>query len=165
MKNLVMVPILLGALMLQTVVVSRVQLLYGSADLMLVVLSAWALQERTRHVWLWAVGAAGLVAFVSATPLYWWSITYLVITGAALYLRHRVWQMPVLVLFLVVFVGSLMEHVPVLVWLRLQGANLGLLDGLSLVTLPSAILNLLLVLPVYVLVRSLANQLYAAEEE
>ncbi len=165
MKALIAIPVLVGVLILQTAAVSRMSLLYGTADLMLVFLAAWASQEQVKHVWAWAVVAAVLVGFVSATPFYWWSVVYLGIAFVALYLRRRVWQMPVLVVFFLVFGGSLLEHVPVLIWQQLQGANLSVLDGLSLVTLPSVILNLVLVLPVYMLVRDLANGLYPSEEE
>jgi hypothetical protein len=165
MKALIAIPVLLGMLIVQTAVISRMSLLYGSADLMLVFLAAWVSQERVKHVWEWAIVAAILIGFVSATPFYWWSAVYLMIAFVALYLRRRVWQMPVLLVFFLVFGGSLLEHVPVLIWQRLQGANLSVLNGLSLVTLPSVILNLVLALPVYMLVRDWANGLYPLEEE
>ena len=47
-------PILSLAIMLQTAIVSRINLLAGGADLMLLILAAWALQERVATAWHWA---------------------------------------------------------------------------------------------------------------
>ena len=44
-------PVLIITLMLQLAIISRLPLLHGTADLMLLVLVAWALQERVRTAW------------------------------------------------------------------------------------------------------------------
>ena len=56
---------ILLAVILQSAIVSRIYLLSGIADLPLVMLAAWALQEEVESAWHWAVATGLLVGFVS----------------------------------------------------------------------------------------------------
>ena len=57
MRNLIAFPLIALAVILQSAVVSRMTLLSGYADLMLILLSAWALQAQVRSAWHWALAA------------------------------------------------------------------------------------------------------------
>ncbi|NCP16117.1 hypothetical protein GW866_03620 [bacterium] len=165
MATLVAFPVLVLALMLQTAVISRINLLYGSADLILVILAAWALQERVTTAWQWALVGGVLVAFVSGLPWFVPLAGYLLIVGMARLLQRRVWQAPLLAMFAVSFTGTLMLHILSIFSLRLLGDPLPVGDSFSLITLPSILLNLLLAIPVYAGMRDLAGWLYPAEVE
>jgi len=165
MATLVAIPVLLMALMLQSAVISRINLLYGSADLVLVILAAWALQERINTAWQWALAAGALVGFVSGLPWFVPLAGYLLVIGVARLLQRRVWQAPLLAMFTVSFVGTLFMHLLSLITLRLSGDPLPFGDSLSLITLPSILLNLFLAIPVYSLLRDLAGWLYPLEVE
>ena len=65
MRNLVAVPVILLTVILQSAVISRVYLLSGIADLPLVMLAAWALQDGVDSAWHWAIATGLLVGFVS----------------------------------------------------------------------------------------------------
>ena len=65
MRNLVAVPVILLTVILQSAVISRVYLLSGSADLPLVMLAAWALQDGVDSAWHWAIATGLLVGFIS----------------------------------------------------------------------------------------------------
>ena len=107
---LLSLPILAFVLMLQTIIVSTLPLLSGYADLVLLVLVAWALQERARSAWVWAVLAGSWWA--SSLPLHLGVplVGYLVVTAIARLFRRRVWQTPILSMFLVTFFGSLITQ-------------------------------------------------------
>ena len=165
MATFVAFPVLVLALMLQTAVISRINLLYGSADLILVILAGWALQERVTTSWQWALVAGVLVAFVSGLPWFVPLAGYLLIVGVARLLQRRVWQAPLLAMFTVCFTGTLMLHILSIFSLRILGDPLPLSDSFSLITLPSVLLNLLLAIPVYAMMRDLASWLYPAEAE
>lgn len=64
MRNLVAIPIIILTVILQSAIVSRLPLLDGSADLSLVVLAAWALQDGVETAWHWALAIGLLVGFV-----------------------------------------------------------------------------------------------------
>ena len=152
-------------LIIQSVVVSRLPLLHGTADIILLVLVAWALQEKVKHAWLWAVVAGLLVSLVSAAPYFCPLIAYLLIVGIARFLQRYVWQMPILAMFLATIVGTLIQQGLFYVVLQIHGTPLPLSDSISLIILPSALLNLLLSLPFYALISDLANWVYPVEVE
>ncbi len=165
MPILLSIPILLLVLMLQTIIVSTLPLLSGYADLVLLVLVAWSLQERARSAWIWAIIAGVMVSFVSAAPLGTPLVGYFIVTAMARLLRRRVWQTPILTMFIVTFLGSLITLGLVMGAMIFQGSSLPLGDSVNLVILPSTLLNLLLALPIYAIVTDLARAVYPEEVE
>ena len=89
MATLVAFPILGMLVILQSAVVSRIPLLHGTADLVLIALLAWAIQERVNSAWQWSILGGLLVSLVTALPLAAILAGYLLATGVALLLRHR----------------------------------------------------------------------------
>src|SRR5512142_613479 len=99
MRNLVAVPVILFSVILQSAVISRVYLLAGIADLPLVMLAAWALQEDVDSAWHWAIAFGLMVGFVSGIPWYVPLIGYGFVVAMAQVLQRRVWQAPLLAMF------------------------------------------------------------------
>ena len=149
---------------LQSAVISRVTLLAGYADLVLIVLAAWSLKAEATASWLWAILGCIMVSFVSGMP---WPIVfagYLFVVLLAQLLRKRVWQAPLLAMFSVVFVGTLAMEMFALVVLNLLGRPLPFGDSIGFIILPSVLLNLLLAIPVYVMMQDLARWLLPEQE-
>lgn len=165
MAVLLAIPVLLVALILQSVVVSSLPLLSGFADLILLVLVAWALQEKAKSALAWAALAGVMVSFVSASPMGTLFAGYLIVTLLVRLFRLRVWQTPILSMFLMTFIGSIITQGLVMVVLIVQGTPLPLLDSVNLVVLPGTLLNLMLALPVYAAVSDMARWVYPEEVE
>jgi hypothetical protein len=164
MKNLIAFPVLLLAFVIQSAIASRIPLLAGSADLPLVILAAWALQERVELAWLWALVAAIFAGFFSAVPVAAYFLGYLLVVGLARFVQRQVWQLPILAMFTVVFMGTIFFHLLVYLTLRLYGSPILFEDALSLITLPTLFLNFFLAIPVHSLMRDLALWVYPSEE-
>ncbi|HQU36864.1 MAG: hypothetical protein CNIPEHKO_01836 [Anaerolineales bacterium] len=164
MRDLLAIPIILLAVVLQSSLVSRIPLLSGHADLPLVILAAWALQEGVDTAWHWAISAGLMVGFVSGIPILVPLAAYLLVVTLARLLQRRVWQAPLLAMFGITFLGTLFLHIVSLGALRLNGTALPILDTLGLLTLPSILLNMLLAIPVYAVMRDLARWMYPAPE-
>lgn len=165
MKELIVLPLLPIVLVIQMAITSRIPLLSGYADLMLVVVAAWSLQERSQTAFYWAIFAGVLVGATSAMP---WGIPivgYLITVFFARALVRRIWQTPFLGMFVVVFFGTLVTHFLSIVALRLLGSTLLLADALSVVTLPSLFINLSLALFAFPVLRDLAVWVYDIEDE
>ncbi len=152
-------------MILQSTIFSRLNLMNGSADLILLVIIAWSLQERVQRAWIWAFIGAGLVAFVSAQPPAATVMGYLAAMIIARTLHRRVWQAPVLAMFVTTAVATILQQLITLFSLNISGTSIALGQGFARVILPSAVLNLLLVLPIYALVTDFAAWVYPAEEE
>ena len=165
MATLLAIPLFGLLAILQSAIVSRLPLLHGTADILLIVIIAWALQERVRNAWQWALIAGFIIGYISAINIAIPVIGYLVVVGLALLLRQRIWQVPILAMLAVTFVGTLFVNILTALFLRITGTPLPLLDTLNLIILPSLILNLLLAIPIYALVKDLSEWLYPEEIE
>jgi rod shape-determining protein MreD len=163
-RNLIAFPLLAFVVILQSAVISQMSLLAGYADLMLVILAAWALKADASSAWLWAILGGIMVSFVSGMPWLVTVIGYLIVVLLAQILRQRVWQAPLLAMFSVIFLGTLAMNFLALLVLNLLGTPLPLGDSLGLVVLPSVLLNLLFSILVYAVVRDLAQWVSPAQE-
>jgi hypothetical protein len=164
MRNLIALPVILLAVILQTSIVSRVYLLSGIADLPLVMLAAWALQDEVESAWHWATATGLLVGFVSAIPLVAPVLGYFAVVGIAQILQGRVWQAPLLAMFSVTFFGTVIASIISFAILRLSDVSLPIGDVLGVLILPSVLLNMLLAIPVYAIMRDLARWVYPSPE-
>lgn len=165
MRLILTLVIVLGlALLLQISLISRITLLNGNADLLLVILAAWSLQERVRFAWLWGVTAGLLVGSVSGAPLLIYLAAYLLVIGMGRLLTHRIWQAPLLAMFAVTFSGTLLLTVLTFVY-RILFENLLLSFGeiFIQIILPGILLNLLLAVAIHPIMRDIAGRLYPAE--
>lgn len=160
MATLISIPIFALLMILQSSLFSRIPLLYGTMDLLLLVVVAWALQKRVQTAWQWSIVAGLIYNLVSALPLGTPLIGYGITTGIALVLRRQVWQFPLLAMFITVFFGTLITHTISVTALRLVGHPIPLVEAFNLITLPSLLLNLILAAPAYALMSDLAARLY-----
>ena len=126
-RNLIAFPLLALVVILQSAVISQMTLLAGYADLMLVILAAWALKADASSTWLWAILGGVMVAFVSGMPWPLIMIGYLFVVLLAQILRQRVWQAPLLAMFSVIFLGTLFMDILTLLVLNLRHCHLATL--------------------------------------
>jgi rod shape-determining protein MreD len=164
LRNLIAFPLLALVVILQSAVISRMTLLSGYADLMLIFLAAWALKADAPSAWLWALLGGFMVSFVSGMPWIVEMAGYLFVVLLAQILRQRVWQAPLLAMFSVIFLGTLSMDLLALLVLNLLGTPLPFGDSLGLIVLPSVLLNLLFSIPVYAVIRDLAQWVSPVEE-
>jgi len=164
MRNLVAVPVILLAVILQSAMISRIYLLSGIADLPMVLLAAWALQDDVDSAWHWAVAMGMLVGFVSGIQWFVPVVGYIVVVGLAQMLQKRVWQAPLLAMFTITFLGTIVLSLLSLAVLRFSGVPMSVEDVLGLLTLPGVLLNMLIAIPVYAVMRDLARWVYPNPE-
>ncbi|NPA31541.1 MAG: hypothetical protein GXO37_06035 [Chloroflexi bacterium] len=154
------------AVLLQSAVVSQWRLLQGAVDLPLLVWAAWVTRERrVAPAWFWALAVGALWGLYSALPSGAGLVIYAGLGLVAQALRRRIWHPPYLLLFILVFVGSL--WVPGLTYLVVRFAMqspIPFRTALVQVILPTVLLNLLAALPVYAVVAEWADWVLPAEE-
>ncbi len=165
MRNIIALPLLGLAVILQSAIVSQFSLLAGYADLVLVILAAWALQDGVTTAFHWAFLASIMVGFSSHLPWFIYMTGYFSVVLFALLLQRRVWQAPLLAMFSVTFLGTLVMHLLSYTYLRIVGDPLPFRDTMGLITLPSLLLNLLLSIPLYGFMRDIAHWVFPSMEE
>lgn len=151
--------------MLQIGIFSHLKLLHGTLDLVLLTVAAWAIHERVQTAWVWALVAGLIGSFLTALPPFVPLASYFAVVAIARLLMRWIWQIPVLTMFTVVFLATLFQHALTILALQFNGSPITWAESFSLVTLPSALLNLLLALPVYAVINDLANWVHPLELE
>ena len=165
MKNLIGL-ILFGILaIIQSTIVSTMPLLNGTADLILLFIVAWALQDRVDSAWQWCLIGGIFASFYSALPFGSFIITYLICLGIARLLKRRIWKAPFLAMLAATFICTLLVQLLSLGIRFLTGVSIPLMNVLNLILLPSLLLNLILAIPVFAIIRDLARWLYPEELE
>lgn len=165
MATLISIPILGVAVILQSTIISQFTLLHGTADLVMVVLLSWLIHDRVKATWEWAVVGGFLFGIISGLPFWLPLLIFLLVTGGALYLRQRVWQVPILALFTTILFGTIISHTLTYGYLRLSGSVLPLGQVFNLITLPSMLLNLLLAIPIFGIIGEIARWFYPLESD
>jgi len=153
-------PILIIAFILQTTIVARVSLLNGMADIMMLIIIAWGLQEQTKNAWMWAILAGLAVGFATAAPWFIFPISYLIITFITDRVRSQIWQNPILAMMMITCMGTVLILGVEFIFLRLAGINLEFKEILTRTILPSMLLNLLFAFPIYWGMRELSRMLH-----
>ncbi len=160
MAILLAFPIIGLMVIVQSAVFSQVHLLFGTVDLVLLIVVAWAVQERVTTAWHWGIIAGLLASFATAVPALAIITAYVLITGAAIYLRRIFYQRPLLAMIVATMFATLIIHTISIAALLLNGTPIPLIEAFYMITIPSALLNLLLAIPIYAFIGDLANWLY-----
>ena len=163
MTAVISIPILGMISILQSAVVSKLPLNRGTADIMLVVLVALALQKGVNETWQWSIIGGMFVDFFSGLPFGVFTISYVASVAVARFLRSRIWRFSFLMQLLVVLMGTLLTHAITIIILFIQGGLLELGTILQVVTLPSIILNFMLSIPVFIIVQDIIQQISPQE--
>jgi rod shape-determining protein MreD len=165
MSNLVGL-FLFGVLaILQSTIVSRMPLLNGTADLILLFILAWALQDRVDSAWQWCLIGGIFASLYSALPIGTFILAYFIATGIARLLKRRVWKAPFLAMLAAVFIGTLVVQLTSLTARLITGVNIPIINMLNLILLPGLLLNLILAIPVFSIVHDMAGWLFPEELE
>jgi rod shape-determining protein MreD len=150
---------------LQSTIVSRMPLLNGTADLILLFIVAWALQDRVESAWQWCIIGGIFASLYSALPFGTFIVAYLIATAIARILKRRVWKAPWLAMLAATFIGTLVVQLVSIITRVVTGVDIPITSALNLILLPGLLLNLILAIPVYSIVHDLAGWLYPEELE
>ncbi len=148
---------------LQSTIVSTMPLLNGTADLILLFIIAWALQDRVENTWVWCLIGGVFASLYSALPFGIYILAYLACAILARLLKRRIWKAPFLAMLAATFIGTLIVQVFAFTARTISGVSISILNVLNLIILPSLLLNLLLAIPIYAITRDMANWLYPEE--
>ena len=148
------------AMMLQYGVFSRWMILSGSPDLVLLLIIALCLHQKHRRFWILILIMGGVVGFVSALPFFIPMVVYMAVYLASFGLKQRVWQTPLLAMFLQTFGATILVNFLSIAVLFIQRIPFNFSIALVNVVLPSVFLNMFLAIPVHAIMRELSVWLY-----
>jgi rod shape-determining protein MreD len=156
--------ILFGILaILQSTIVSTMPLLSGTADLIMLFIIAWALQDRVENVWWWCLIGGIFASVYTALPFGIYIAAYLICAAIARLLIRWIWKAPFIAMLAATFIGTLVVNITSFATRMVSGVSLPVTSVLNLIILPSLLLNLLLAIPIFSITRDMAIWLYPEE--
>ena len=158
------IPIFLIAGIIQVSIFGNISLLGGRADLMLLCIIAWSINDRTKYSWILVILSGLIMSYLSAMPMNGFLWMYLVIWGIIRFIKTKIWEMPLILMLFMTILGSLITEAGSLGLLFIRGASIRLSDAVSQIIIPSLGLNVLLSIPVYALLNDVVNTIYIREE-
>ena len=158
------IPIMLIFSVIQTVAVSRITLMGGSADIILLAIVSWGISEEDSSVFSWALVGGIFISFISAMPTAAVITSYLVIAGISRVFKKVLWQAPILAILLSSFIGTIVKFTIDIIALQLMGIELTLFESIKMALAPNLILNIFILFPVYLIVSDLARRISPKEE-
>lgn len=165
MSHVVCALALLIFTVLQMTVFSRINLIAGSPDLVLLFIAAWSLQERVKNAWLWTAVFGLIISVISAMPFYAPLIGYLGVVVISKILQKRVWRIPILAMFIVTLLGTFFQQAVYIIVLQVSGSPISWIESLDSVVVPSVLLNLIFALPIFAVASELVSRIYPLEVE
>lgn len=157
MELIIAFPVFFLTAMLQSTSISRLPLIHGTADLSLLVLIAWGIHSRSNLTWVFGIVAGLIISFYSQVTWLAFVSSYLFVIFITQLLHGKFWNSPLLVMLLMSSIGSLLVNTAILLSLFFKEISINISQAFSEIMLPSVILNLLLALPVYFLVKDLVR--------
>jgi rod shape-determining protein MreD len=165
MAYLVGIPLLIVLAILQTTLFADIHFFDGRPDIVLLAVIGWGLAGGDRQAMVWGLIGGLLLDSFSGLPMGSSAISLIVIAFLVSLYADRVWEANLLMPLGITLGASLVFHFLSLGWLLTLGRNLDLPFSLTRVILPSTILNMVLILPIYQLMVGLHRRLYPPEIE
>ena len=160
MRSLPLALVLLPLLSIyQTMPSIKIQLAGGSANLVLVTVLAWNIISRNSDGLLWAFIGGLSLDVLSGGPMGSTVLSMLLVSIMAGLVSGRLWGTHWLLSLIWVAVGTVIYHGIYLLVLTICGWHMVWQDSFMVITLPSSVLNLALMIPVYPIVRSVASRI------
>ena len=142
---------------LQTVAVSRLNILSGSADIILISIIAWGVTEEENNVFVFALIGGLFISLMTAMPAIAVLIGYLIIALISWVIHKRIWQSPILAALISMVLGTIAKFIVDVVGLQFIGVGFKLITSIKDILAPNLIMNLLLFFPIYLMISDLVK--------
>ena len=114
---------------------------------------ALASKDEVKYLWLFGIVGGLVVGFISAAPWYFFLTVYLLLIAVSRFIIRKIWQAPLLAMFILSFLGSLFSYSMIYLY-RVVFENFSQ-NGSEVfinIILPSTLINILLILIIHPLV-------------
>lgn len=150
-------PFITLLVILQSSIISRLNISYGKADIVLVFLIAWTLLEKKNNGIWWSIFAGIGMSLISALPAFSYFLVYVATTVACKFLKDRLWNVPMLTMVIMGFLGSVLASFISYIAISFTQVQLPLIESIQKIMLPSAALNILVGIPIFILAKDLVE--------
>jgi rod shape-determining protein MreD len=167
MGNFLSLPILALAAVLQVTVTARLNILGGRPDLVLLIVMAWTLNATLEEGVIWAFVGGICTDLLSAAPLGTSAAGLVILVFMFHAVRQQIYTVGLFTLIWVVLLGTLFQHIAVMVILMLTGFAPAFTDQLGYgvifqeftsLIFPTMVYNLIVIVPIYAVMRRIQRR-------
>jgi len=153
------IPLLAVAAALQASLIPQIRLLGGGPDLVFLLVMSWAIDGAPEEGIIWAFTGGIMLDLLSYNPTGTSVLGMLALVFLITGLQQRVYRVGIILLAGLVIVGTLFQQLVVMGVLTMSGFSIDWAIGLTYVVAPTILYNLVLIWPIYWLVRRLQRRL------
>lgn len=164
MAFFISIPVLYFATLLQMVAIRHLPLIHGSADLVMLVLAAWGINDIEHNYLGWGLVGGVMMSFVTKVPWPAVWLSYFLVALIAHLLHGRIWQSPIMAMLLMSLLGTLITQFSAILALSFIEIPLDIGECFSSVILPSIILNMLFSIIIYIVIKEIARWVYPVSD-
>ncbi len=158
MSGLLSIPLLACAAALQATLIPQIRLLGGAPELVFLTVLAWSINSSLEDSILWAFVGGIAQDLLSVAPTGTSVVGMLFLVFAVSGVGQQVFRIGIPILFSLIFLGTIINHLMTMFILTLAGFQVDWLNNLTFVTAPTIVYNLVFILPIYWLVRRLQKR-------
>ena len=155
--SLLSIPIMLLLSVLQSVAFSRINLMGGSSDIILLAIVSLAVVEEENTVFIWALIGGFFISILSAMSVPAVIISYLLIALLSFMIHRYLWQSPILAILLSTALGTIVKYIVDIISLQFTGIQIPITTSVGNILLPNLILNLFFIFPTYIVFSDLVR--------
>lgn len=159
MGSFIAFPLLVLAAVLQATFVPQIRLGGGGPDLVFLMVLSWSVNASLGESLVWALTGGILQDLLSAAPLGTSAVGMVIIVFIVSGLNQQVYRVGFLLLVVTVLLGSAFQQLLIMAILALSGFTMNLTTDLSYVVAPSIVYNLVMMFPVYFVMRRIQKRL------
>jgi cell shape-determining protein MreD len=147
------------------VIINKLPILYGYADLILLVVIVYSMHPRVKQSWFWAIVAGLFYGYVSKIPILVPILVFSSVIIASKYIKNRIWQMPILAYIFLVIAATFLFQFLSLFSLTFSGSVIPILEAINVIVIPSVLLNLIFAVPFYYIFNDFLNVVFVERSE
>lgn len=157
------IPILVLAAALESSVLPYVRLYSGQPSIVLLLVLCWGLHAPLEEALFWAFVGGIFQDLLSITPLGTSTIALVLVLFGVEVIRKQVYRVSIITLMGMILTGTVLHEIIVFTVLALIGAPRDLAEVLPYVLMPEIFYNLILMLPIYVILRFIQRRIHKPE--
>jgi cell shape-determining protein MreD len=161
---IISVPLFFIFSVIQSVAISRIEIIAGTGDIVLLAIIAWTIIDEDGNYLGWGIIAGFLISILSSLPL---AATFAIYLGCALTAKIATrifWQSPILSLFSSVLISSIIKFFIEMITLQYMGIAVPFFLSVTSILFPTIVINLFLTFPVYVLMGDISRWISPKDE-
>ncbi|RMF80623.1 MAG: rod shape-determining protein MreD [Chloroflexi bacterium] len=161
MGSYLSLPILVLAAILQATLIPQIRIEGGGPDLVFLLVLAWAIKSSLDEAVVWAFVGGIAQDSMSAAPLGTSILGMIVIVFVVNIIGRQIYNVSLPLIAIFTLFGSIFQQTVIVIIIIIAGFEVRLTDNFSYVIVPTIIYNLVLIWPVYWLVRRIQRRVHA----